>query len=273
LYEFAADHFSRVTIETNGTIQPEGVWSAFLKNKPENVSVSLDSNIPEIHDSFRGKHGAWRQTIDFLGKLIDNKIPNQVIMSITDHSKTPVEDMIRFAESLGNINLKINLVTPTGRGKTLSFYDRVNIFELLQFIDWFDTNAPDWVSITVPAALLPINRLKHLGYCPVRNLLGVLPDGRFSLCGVAFSREDMLWGSYPEVSVRNAWNNSPVLKMIRKSVPNKLTGICAKCIHKETCIGRCVVNNLETGGSIASPDLLCQRAWDNRVFPSSRLLD
>ena len=191
LYESATVLFPRVTVETNGTIQPEGVWNAFLKNRPENVSVSLDSAVPKLHDSFRGKEGAWEQTVDFLGKLVEKRIPNQVIMSITDHSSKPIENMIRFVEKLGNRNLKINLVTPSGRGKDVSFYDRSSIFEVIKLIQWIDTYAPDWVSISVPAALLPINRLKYLGYCPVRNLMGVLPDGRFSLCGVAFSREDM----------------------------------------------------------------------------------
>jgi len=273
LYEYAASLFSRLAVETNGTIQPEGLWTAFMNSLPESVSVSLDSCDPEAHDAFRGKKGAWLKTVAFLEKLAEKRIRHQIIMSITVPEKIPVEDMIKYAESHGHRNLKINLVTPSGRGKNLSFYGASGIADIIQFSNWLAANSPEWVSIAIPAALLPVNRLKQVGYCPVKNLMGVLPDGRFSLCGVAFSREEMSWGQYPEVSVREAWNNSPVFRKIRESVPYGLTGICARCIHRDTCIGRCVANNLETGGSITSPDILCQRAWENGLFPRSRLLD
>lgn len=273
LYESAAALFPRLTIETNGTLQPEGLWNAFRNNRPENVSVSLDSSVPGVHDAFRGREGAWLLTVDFLERLAADMIPSQIIMSVADGSRKPVEDMILFADSHGHRNLKINLIAPSGRGKSISFYDASSIAEVIRFMEWLDSTAPEWVSAAVPAALLPVNRLKHLGYCPVRNLMGVLPDGSFSLCGVAFSRKEMTWGRYPEISINEAWNNSPVFREIRESIPGGLTGICARCIHRETCIGRCVVNNMETGGSLTSPDILCQRAWENGLFPRSRLLD
>ncbi len=272
LYRFTADIFPQVAIETNGTLQPDGLWETFLNKKPFHVSVSIDSANPDIHDEFRGGTDAWKKTVAFAKKLVEHGINNQVIMSIADLRRQPVKDMARLVEKLGVSTLKINFIIPSGRGKNNNFSRNSPIKEILDFIAWIHEEMPDWVLPSVPAALLPVNHLKKLGYCPVRNLMGVLPDGIFSLCGVAFSRKDMAWGKFPETSVQEAWENSPVYRMIRSSVPGHLEGVCRRCMHKNSCAGRCVVNNLETGGSITSPDILCQRAYDAGLFPETRLL-
>lgn len=273
LYRFIGKNFPKVVIETNGTIQPEGLWNAFIEKKPFHVSVSIDSAEADLHNEFRGQHGAWKKTIAFAGILAEHEIRYQVIMSVSDTRRKPVKDMINLVQSVGADTLKINLITPSGRGKGDNFSDNTSIEETLDFFTWIDKETPGWVLPSIAAALLPVNRLMSLGYCPVRNLMGVLPDGTFSLCGIAFSKKEMAWGKFPETSVREAWENSPLYKLIRSSVPDNLEGVCHRCIHRDSCIGRCVVNNMETGGTITSPDILCQRAYDAGLFPETRLIE
>lgn len=273
LYSYSVNLFPKVVIETNGTLEPEGVWDAFRESKPFHVSVSLDNSNAKLHDEFRGQSGAWKKSVSFSQKLVKYGINNQVIMSVSDTKRKPILDMVNLLESIGVFSLKINFITPAGRGKNHSFYDSGSLQETLDFFSWIDKETPKWVLPAIPAALLPLNRLVDLGYCPVRNLMGVLPDGTFSLCGVAFSREEMAWGKFPQTSVKEAWENSPVYKMIRSSVPDNLGGICQRCMHRDSCIGRCVANNLETGGSLTSPDILCQRAYVAGLFPESRIID
>lgn len=273
LYRLIAQSFPKVVVETNGTLQPEGLWSAFSETKPFHVSVSLDNAEAGLHDQFRGQTGAWEKTVDFAEKLVANRIGNQIIMSVASIDKEPVTNMIRLVREIGVDTLKINFITPSGRGKGNSFYEKNSIEDILEFFKWIDRETPPGVLPSVPAALLPVNRLKYHGYCPVRNLMGVLPDGTFSLCGVAFSREEMAWGRFPEITVREAWENSPVYRMIRSALPHDIEGVCHRCIHRDSCIGRCVVNNMETGGAVTSPDILCQHAHDAGLFPETRLID
>ncbi|MCK5787264.1 MAG: radical SAM protein [Candidatus Sabulitectum sp.] len=272
LYAFTAETFPRVSVETNGILQPDGLWETFRGKKPYHVSVSLDSADPKKHDDFRGQAGAWKKTVDFTEKLVKNGISNQVIMSVSDTERKPVEDMVRLVKKVRAHTLKINFIIPAGRGKDNSFYDHSSIGDILDFFNWIDRETPRWVLPSVPAALLPVNRLSALGYCPVRNLMGVLPDGTFSLCGIAFSKEEMAWGRFPETSVQEAWENSPVYRVIRESVPDNLTGVCRLCIHRDSCTGGCVVNNMETGGALTSPDILCQKAYESGLFPETRLI-
>jgi SynChlorMet cassette radical SAM/SPASM protein ScmF len=272
LYRYSAEIFPRVVVETNGTLQPEGLWDAFAEKKPYHVSVSLDSADPGFHDNFRGQNGAWKKTVDFAEKLVENKIANQIIMSVSGVDRESVINMIRLVREIGADTLKINLITPVGKGNSDSFYDNNPIEDILDFIKWIDRETPPGVLPSVPAALLPVNRLKNHSYCPVRNLMGVLPDGTFSLCGVAFSREEMAWGRFPEITVREAWRNSPVYRVIRESLPDGLEGVCHSCIHRDSCMGQCVVNNTETGGVVTSSAILCQRAYDAGLFPETRLI-
>lgn len=273
LYRFISEVFHQVVIETNGTLEPEGLWDALLETKPYHISVSLDSADPISHDSFRGQSGSWEKTVSFAKKLVAHGINSQVIMSVSSIHRKSIEDMIYLVQQIGIFSLKINFVIPSGRGKNNSFIQNTSIKEAVDFFAWFGNNTPAWVQPSIPAALLPVNRLSVMGYCPVQNLMGVLPDGTFSLCGVAFSRKDMSWGKFPETSVEEAWKNSPIYNRIRSSVPEHFEGVCHLCMHRDSCLGSCVVNNLETGGSITSPDVICQQAYDAGLFPTTRLID
>lgn len=273
LYLHADSVFSNVTIETNGTMIPPGLWETFRKCPPFFVSTSIDSADEETHDNFRGMRGAWKKTVDFSRKLVEEGINSQVIMSVSSVDRKPISDMVELVRNLGINTLKINFITPSGRGDAENFYTDMNIREVLDFFIWMSDETPLWVMPSVPAALLPVNRLQDLGYCPVRNLLGVLPDGTFSLCGVGFSRPEMSWGKFPDMSVKEVWEKSPVLNSIHSTLPGELQGVCSMCIHRDSCIGRCIVNNNETSGSLVSPDAICQAAWEAGLFPKTRLLN
>ncbi|PIE52521.1 hypothetical protein CSA37_04610 [Candidatus Fermentibacteria bacterium] len=272
LYSFIRQRFDTVAFETNGTLDPPGLMEKMKKNPPDFVSVSLDSADASVHDSFRKMNGAWKKTTGFCRKLVEAGIRTQVIMSVSDTSIEPVAEMAGLVAELGVYNLKINFITPTGRGTGNNFYQKMNIKNVLDYFRRLTENLPLWVQPSIPGALLPPERLKYLGYCPVRNLLGVLPDGTFSLCGVGFSRKEMAWGRFPKTTVAEAWRNSPILKRIRNSLPESIQGVCSMCMHRDSCLGRCVVNNNETGGSLTAPDMICQAAWEAGLFPETRLV-
>lgn len=272
LYRYSGNLFRTVMIETNGTLRPRGFFKALEDFPPLQVSVSLDSAKEESHDQFRGKKGAWRNSVFFIEELVSRGLNNQVIMSVSVMERQQILDMIRLVERIGAGSLKINFITPVGRGAKESFYEDLDIKEALDYFRWLTTETPQWVLPSLPAALVPAERLAGVGYCPVRNLIGVLPDGTFSLCGVAFSRPEMAWGKYPQVSVAEAWEGSPVLREIGSKLPDALGGVCSMCIHKGSCIGRCIVNNYEISGSLFAPDHLCQTAYKDSLFPETRLV-
>lgn len=270
LYEFAAERFT-TSIETNGTIVPNRLWEALARNRPSQVSVSLDSANAETHDRFRGSGGAWRKTVSFLEKLAEHRIPSQVVMSVSDTDRISVSDLIQLLEEKGLKNLKINFVLPMGRASESAFLNGESPESVLGFFRWLSDETPHWVRPHIPAAFRPVKSFSIRSCCPVLNLMGVLPDGTFSLCGVAFSRKELAWGRYPDQSVHEAWENSPVLQRLRTDVPGNLQGICSRCIHRNSCIGDCVASNYVTGGELSSAHMICQSIYDAGLFPETRL--
>lgn len=272
LYSAARSIFPEVIIETNGTVTPPGLFRVFRKTPPDHVAVSLDSHLPSVHDTFRGSPGAWKKTVDFIGSLAErSRIRPQVIMSLGDPDRAALLNMVSFLGKTGASSLKVNLISPVGRGISHCFGREDELSECVSFIEWAFRDLPEWVLPDAPPAFAPVNRLKTLGTCSVLNLLGVLPDGTISFCGIAFSLPELAMGTYPEVSLQDLWIHSPLLKEFRRSLTEEDHGVCSQCIHWKSCVGDCVMKNYAVGGRFSSPHPFCESAFRAGLFPETRL--
>jgi len=271
LYRTAVEHPGILTlgIETNGTLVPDGLWDVFEKHPPRTVAVSLDSVNAEEHDDFRNTKGAWKKTVSFAEELVKRRINTQVIMSSVTFEVQPVLEMALFCQNTGVSSLKINPVQPIGRGKNLQ-KSGVDIRRIMNFSDEIHSKCGTSVSVDIPPAFLPHSRLKNSGWCPIHNLLGILPDGGISFCGIGFSCSELVMGNFLTNKLRCIWSNSDLLKTIRIKVPSELEGICGNCIHSNRCLGKCVMQNYYSNGDFNSPYWMCREADKVGVFPETR---
>jgi SynChlorMet cassette radical SAM/SPASM protein ScmF len=258
-----------IDVETNGTLVPRGLWDAFGEKWPRSVAVSLDSTDPSIHDSFRGTRGAWKKTVSFIRELVQRKINTQVIMSLSDLAPEPVIDMAELCMKLGVGSLKLNPVQPMGRARDL-MDGGIRVDDLLEFSARIFDSCGKAVSIQLPHALLPLDRLKDAGSCPILNLLGILPNGDISFCGIGFSCDELVMGNFQKDDLKDIWKNHPLLLEIRNGLPDQLSGICGNCIHRRSCMGSCVMQNYYLTGRITDPNHICREADETGLFPSSR---
>lgn len=273
LYSLAASHPSgaAIDLETNGTLVPEGLWRAFDISPPRLIAVSLDSSDPLLHDAFRNTRGAWKRSTGFVRNLIERGISTQVIMSVLACDAGPVLEMARFCAELGVCSLKINPVQPVGRGAGLRSPER-DVREIIEFSREVHERCGHAVTVDVPPAFLPLGRLREAGVCPIHNLLGVLPDGGISFCGIGFTCPELVMGRFPEDDLETVWRLSPLLAKLREEVPAMIEGVCSRCIHLSGCLGKCVMENYCTGGSFTSPFWLCREAEKAGLFPGTRLV-
>ncbi|MCK4671612.1 MAG: SPASM domain-containing protein, partial [Candidatus Aegiribacteria sp.] len=172
----------------------------------------------------------------------------------------------------GVSSLKINPVQPIGRATDTSISNG-NIEDLINFAREIHSKCGTSVSVSIPPALLPINRLLNANRCPILNLLGVLPDGGISFCGIGFSCSSLIMGNFLKDDLREIWENSELLQQLRRDVPAKFKGICGNCIHARRCLGECVMQNYYSEGSFISPYWICMRADEEGVFPSKRKIN
>lgn len=271
LYRTAHGIFPEVAFETNGTVTHPGLFRLLAERPPHQVSVSLDSSRPEIHDAFRGVKGSWSRTVGFINGLIsEGAVAPQVIMSLSRPDRKAVADMVAFLDGSGVSSLKINLITPVGRGASSHFSDPDHIGESIEFLKWAFSEFPPCVIPDAPHAFIPVNRLASTGTCSVLNLLGILPDGTVSFCGIAYSLPQLALGKWPGTSLKEIWENSPLLALLRRNLTKDDRGICSRCVHTNSCMGKCIMENYSVGGSFASPHRFCDLAERMGLFPGSR---
>lgn len=263
-----------VSIESNGTLIDKDE-AEFLKHfGVRRVSVSLDGP-EEIHDSIRNSKGAFDSTTKAIKKLVAAEINVEVIMSIYKKNAKFLSGVVELCDELNVNALKINPIISVGRSKLLKENNELlSIEEILQMFKSFVLKSKFKVPIyfDIPPVFYPLSYLKtRLCTCNICNLLGILADGRVSICGIGYTT-DLVLGNIKSDSILKLWQNNEILKEIREKIPSGLQGICKKCILKFYCLGKCRALAYSNYKSLYAPLPFCQEAYERGIFPSSKLI-
>jgi MoaA/NifB/PqqE/SkfB family radical SAM enzyme len=74
--------------------------AAWLGNSLSEISVSLDSANPILHDCLRGRPGAWKKTVEGIKHLIENGLEVHIITLVCDATIPRLEETIHFLSEL-----------------------------------------------------------------------------------------------------------------------------------------------------------------------------
>lgn len=280
IFKYCFEREIDTDIETNGTLVTPRVAEMLVKYGIRHVSISLDSADENEHDAFRGKRGAFREAISGIKNLIEAGFTPQIIISLHRGNIDGFPDFIELMKSLGICDIKINTITPIGKGaEMVSDGDAPALKEILEFNKKLEEIREDFegnIFMDLPMAFKDLKDLKFssCGVCAVKNILGVLPDGSVSICGIGFLDEELLFGNVrkdPSV-IKKIWHDHKVLKSIREDMPHKLKGVCGRCVFRATCLGACRADVFHNTGDLFAPFWLCQEAYDKGLFPKTRLI-
>ncbi|MCP4178620.1 MAG: SynChlorMet cassette radical SAM/SPASM protein ScmF [bacterium] len=268
----------RLNIETNGVSLTEDLVSKIRKNKKSFVSVSVDGENAETHEWVRRVPGCFDAALAGIKLLVDAKFRPQLIMSIMDYNVEQMETVVRMAEKIGCGSVKFNLVTSTGRGDAMHKSGQVlSIQKLIDLGNWVERELAPNSKIPViyshPESFRPLKKvINGRGKCGIFSIIGVLGTGKYALCGIGETVPELVFGHTEKDRLADIWNNNATLNEIRKGLPEKLTGICADCISRDSCKGSCVANNYKKYRKLFAPHQYCQEAFDAGLFPESRLI-
>lgn len=277
LLAFLASEQIDVLIETNGTLLNRDLVERLKSCNLDQLSISLDAATEEVHDQIRGVKGSFRRTLEGLTHLFKHGLNFQIIMTLQSRNRQEIPGVIRLSEKLGASSLKINPLIPCGRGKEV-FSNNHNL-ELEELLHLYHMVEKQWslkkdlsIIFDLPVAFRSIEEIKHRGIveCRILNILGILSNGDFSICGIGQTVHELRMGNLTRDSIGEIWRNSQILKDLRKSLPGKLKGICEHCIFKFQCLGACRANAYALTGDLYAPCFLCQESFDSGLFPSSR---
>jgi SynChlorMet cassette radical SAM/SPASM protein ScmF len=266
-------------METNGVLLTPELARKAAECKEAFVSVSLDGADAGTHDWIRGISGSFERAGAAVRTLAGAGVKPQVIFTVMRRNEGQVEAVIRLAEDLGAGSLKFNVVQPMGRGE--KFGDGasgLSVAEIIQLgrrvdMELSKTTALD-LYFDYPAAFRPLSRMASgdgCGVCGILGILGVIPTGHYAICGVGEMAPELVYGEIGRDRLEEVWRGHPKLLELREGLPERLGGICARCLMKHACLGSCVAQNYYRAGTLLAPYWFCEEAAAAGLFPASRL--
>jgi SynChlorMet cassette radical SAM/SPASM protein ScmF len=267
----------KIVIETNGTLLDRDM-ARFLKQSEQFkfISVSVDGADPDTHEYMRCVKGSYESALTGIKNLVEQGFRPQLICTLHKGNVLQMEKVIELSENLGCGSVKFNHVQQIGRGENFSADQGLEVAEVIELYKWIEKEMPKKtrlpVHFDIPFAFHPIRKLLNdsLSGCTVLNILGILSGGQLSLCGIGVTTPELVYGHMENDSLREVWCNSPGLALLREQIPDKLEGICRRCIHRDHCLGSCVANNFHLNGRLNAPYQFCDRAEALKLFPESR---
>jgi SynChlorMet cassette radical SAM/SPASM protein ScmF len=261
-------------LETNATLLNQRAASR-LGDLGVAVYVSLDASSPELHDRFRGRNGSFEQAVEAIESLVARKVHVEVISCVTQGMTDSVLETLGLCGSLGVAGLKFNFPSPYGRGKRLErdgvLLKTEQIIEATHFIERSCEALELTIDIDVPRVFR-----KHPNQLPRCNVLGtlsILPDGRFSLCGIGITHKEITFGHILDSNIEKVWLDNMDLSCMRLTIPRSGKGVCGLCTEYDHCHSHCMAYAISKLNSLNGPFPLCQDAWVRGHFPKEKLLE
>lgn len=278
LLAFLRDEHLTVWIETNGTLFDRSLIEALGSDNIDQISVSLDAADEKVHEDIRGVRGCFRRTVEGLWLLSAHGLGFQVIMTLQHKNRQEITALVHLCEELGAASLKINHLLPCGRAKNA--FKRKSNLEIEDLIEVYGMVERQWprgeglnIIFDLPVAMRSIEDITQRGLneCKILNIMSILANGDYSICGVGQTAPQLRMGSVYSDRINAVWQNHPVLQELRSSLPVKLAAPCCDCIFRHQCLGTCRANAFTLTGDLYAPYFLCRSYYDSGRFPASRL--
>jgi len=279
ILEFIRSEELGLTMETNGTLCTPELAKEIAKSKNCNVSVSLDGADAETHEWVRGVKGSFESAIEGIRNLVRAGLKPQIIMTVMKHNQEHMEPLIRLVESLRAGSIKFNLVQPVAKGNHLhTMNETLSIEELINLGQYVETTLSTLTDLPLdhPPAFRALGKLfgsegKGLSVCGILNILGVLADGSYALCGIGETIPELVFGHAAKDHLADIWKKTPLLNELREGLPEKVEGICSNCLMKKVCMGNCIALNYYSTRNLWAPFWYCEKAKEIGLFPEIRL--
>ena len=279
LLKYIKDKGINLNVETNAVLIREKEARALKDADAWQVAVSIDGADAGVHESLRGVSGSFDGAIQGIRALRAERLNVLIIASLWKGNREQLKEMILLAKSLGVSTVKINSLSVIARASVMKKNDEtLTVKETLDCYHRLTDELRDEKSVRVvfdiPPVFLPLKAAagESFGSCGIFNILGLLGDGRVSICGIGSVVDTLVLGRIGDDKIKDIWQNSQVLKDIRTGVPLQMEGICGRCIFKHYCLGKCRANAYYTGGSVKAPFGFCQTAYEEGLFPKSRMI-
>lgn len=245
-----------------------------LKPPPCSVSLGMFGADAAVHDRLRGEPGSFDAAIHAAQLLAQAGLAPIMVFSLARQNIHQIPEMIHLSDELGAAAACFQVTQPDAPGEAQGLLVEEWIALGRRFERQFVSQAAMRVEFDQPPAFRGIGMYARTGpltHCGLLNSLSVLPGGEYALCGVPLAAFELTFGQVGVDPLARVWNEHPVLEYLRTGLPDRLEGVCSRCLLKASCRGKCVAQNYCRSGSFWSPHWFCEAADHAGLFPASRL--
>jgi radical SAM protein with 4Fe4S-binding SPASM domain len=240
--------------------------------------VSLDGATAETHEALRGVAGCFRRALEGLEHLVKAGLYVQVIAAGYEGNKHELTRLVDLCAAQRVSSFKVCFVHPAGRAKNLPLIDREEAAAIDARMAERVKDAGMHYCSSLPPALQSVTQIitscTFSSRCNITSSLGILADGTITVCGMGRHATDFRFGNLAQDDVADVWKNHATLKLLREGIPDRLQGICGRCIVRSACQGYCRLENEDvTLRTFFDPFPRCAEMDRLNRFPQSRIVD
>ena len=258
---YAVESGLYVSLATNGTLLTEENAIKLKETGVHYVEVSVDGANAKTHDFFRGKDGAFEQTLQGLKNCMDKKICTCIAITGTKNNLKEIPAVLEMAENIGIDRFTLFNFIPTGRGKEIIDCDPSpqEREEILRFLNEklsedhkiaILSTTPQLARVALQCSvkeevMLPLAHMEaakvskraraladFIGGCGAGRLYcAISPEGKVQPCVFM----PLIIGDLKTEKIEDIWSNSSILLDLRDR--ERLKGRCSKCEYKFVCGG------------------------------------
>lgn len=249
IMELAISRGTLSRITTNGLLLHDDL-AAFIRDHGGVVCYGMDGVDEEVHDSFRGVKGAYRQLMKSIDLGKKYEILDLVAATATKANFEQVPRMIDFAAELG-VTCIVSKYVPTGRPN----YDELLLDPPLrrEALELVGAKRAEHPRIQITTTREPLESI-YFG-TGAMNLLGCIASSGWCLISATGDVQPCPYlplnvGNVQERPFAAIWEFSPHLKAMRNR--SNLKGKCGRCPEKDKCGGCRALAYALTGDYLAA---------------------
>jgi SynChlorMet cassette radical SAM/SPASM protein ScmF len=271
-----------LSVETNGLLCTPELAGEMATCKKPFVAVSLDGADAETHEWIRGVDGCFEAALNGIRNLVKAGFRPQLMMTIMRRNKEQIEPLVRLAESIGVGSIKFNILQPIARGERMNKAgESLPIEELVILGKWVENILSASTSLSLyyshPLAFRPLEKIfsdngSGSSICRILNILGVLSNGSYALCGIGETVPELVFGHAAADCLEDVWNNTPLYLELREGILHRFEGICGECIMNSRCLGSCIAQNYYLNKNLWAGNWYCEEAHKRGLFPETRII-
>lgn len=267
---------------TNTTLITDEIAQKLKKVGCFKVEGNMDGYDAATYDQFRGRKGAFDETVKGIQACLRNGVGVRVNVTATKKNVFDLKKIIRTAQKIGVKELCVVPLEPGGRAQenwsdlNLTLDDHAELKEFYDEIgDWVKKEYGDDFIFVGPVDLLLKERDNEVANLVDPNQMlplcgagkyhcSINPTGNVILCPTAGETIKITPGNCLDYEFKDIWINADVFKAVRDV--NNMPG-CQTCDLRGTCGGGCQVAVFQKYGEVAAgrdPEM-CRREFVKKV--------